>query len=647
MKKNFKYALMSAIAFAGAVSFSACSSSDEIVDNPNYDPETNTVKTEFAININHPGNNTRMTAANTQQDGSFLGMTDMYLFSTASSSAVSDATEFITTGKFALGSLDPTDITASKSSKVYTMYVPVTTNNFLFYAKNNITGAAAAQKGSLTYNVSTTATKPSDISFSLNPVVLSADEAEKVTDPETTLAGYMNTIENTTDWAGTVTTAATNLSYKGLSDHYQEFTKLSTRQGSSAAILRQVQDLYHVMYPIASYATADPDAIMTIARAVISNITGEGKGFYVASGSGENAVLAFTSTDAKVTNFPAEAGLPAGSAVLLYDKSSTATAGSKFSYAGFRSNAIFGETPSTDMVNINTPAELVYYDNSPLRTSTQSLTESDFVSGTPANWEDDTEWTALGKGWTTGTDAVAVTSATRAVAMKYNIKYGVALLATQVTLGTGLTSNQLTDNRKAFVTSEENQTDIDGAQLQLTGLIIGGQPASANWQFLPASTSFNQTIYDPITPVSLSTTATAANYTLVLDNYNSSEVADVNIALEFLNNGKDFYGRDGLIAEGQKFYLVGKLKGDATNATNSLPTTWPAGIPQSGNARVFIQDFKTTAVFTIDNGSTDPARVPSLQNAYSVIPDLRSTEMVFGLSVNLQWTPGLTSNISL
>lgn len=640
MKKNFLFAIMSAIALTGAVSFSACQSSDEIVDNPNYNPETNAVKTEFAININHPGNRTRMASTNTQQDGSFKGMADMFLFSTASSSAVSDATEFITTGKFALGSLAPTDITAEKSSKVYTMYVPVTTNNFLFYAKNNITGATAAQKGSLTYNVSTTATKPSDITFSLNPVVISTDETTKVTTPETTLAGYMNTIENTDNWSGTVTTVTTDESYRGLSNAYQEFTRLSTRQGSSAAILRQVQDLYRVMAGISSNNSG---GVKDIADAVIANI---GTAFTVSSGSGTSAVLAFTSTDNNVINFPANAGLPAGSAVLLYDKSSTATAGSKFSYAGFRSSAIFGETPSTDMGNINTPAELVYYDNSPLRTSTQSLTESDFVSGTPADWEDDSKWTTLSKGWTTGTDAVEVTTATRAVAMKYNIKYGVALLATQVKLGEGITS--LTDNKAAIVNDgvATDQTDINGADLQLTGLIIGGQPASANWQFLPASTSFNQTIYDPIAPEVLTTTGTAANYTLVLDNYNS-EVADVNIALEFLNNGKDFYGRDGLIAQGQKFYLVGKLKGDATNATNSLPATWPAGIPQSGNARVFIQDFKTTAVFTIDNGSTDPARVPSLQNAYSVIPDLRSTQMVFGLSVNLTWTPGLTYNINL
>ena len=633
-------ALMGAIALTGAVGFTACSSSNDVAEdiNPNYNPETNAVKTEFAININHPANRTRMVAENTQQDGTFKGMTDMFLFSTASASAVDGTTEFISTGKFALGSLTNTDITASNSSKVYSMYVPVNTNNFLFYAKNNITGTAAA-KGSLNYNVSTTATKPNDISFSLNPVVADGEVADKVTNAETVLAGYMNTIENTTGWAGTVTTVATDPSYKGLSDAFTEFTKLSSRQGSSFAILRQVQDLYRVMSHISAVNT---DAKKTIADAVIANIE---TAFQVSSGSGTTAELAFRSTDTKVTNFPAEAGLPAGSAVLLYDKSGTATAGSKFSYASFKSNAIFGETPSTDMGNINTPAELVYYDNSPLRTSTQLLTASDFVTGTPANWEADASWTALNKGWTTD---VAVTTATRAVAMKYNIKYGVALLAAQVKLGSGLTSNQLTDNKAAIVNDgiATDQTDIDGTQLQLTGLIIGGQPASANWQFLPAaSTTFNQTIYDPITQVALSTTGTAANYTLVLDNYKAGEASDVNIALEFLNNGKDFYGKDGLIASGQKFYLVGKLQGNKANATGTL--TWPAGIPQSGSDRVFIQDFLTTAVFTIDNGTTAPARAPSLQNAYSVIPDLRSTQMVFGLSVNLTWTPGLTYNINL
>lgn len=637
MKKIFKYALLSAIALIGAVSFSACSSNEEVVDNPDYNPETNSVKTEFAININHPSARTRMTADYTQSDGSFQGMNNMFLFSLASAPA--DATSFIAAGKFDLGSLASSDIAANKSSKVYTMYIPVTTSNFLFYGKNDISGPTAAQKGSLTYNVATTATKPSEISFSLNPVVANGDVDTKVTTPEGTLAGYMNTIENTTGWAGSVAQTATDASYTALSNAYTTFTSLINRQGSSVAILRQVQDIYRVMYEVANTAS-NPDAVKTIANAVISNITGEGKGFSVKSGSGTSAELQFTSTDPLVTNFPEQIGIPAGSAVLTYN--SSATAGSRFSYTSFKTNAIFGETPSTDMGNINTPAELVYFDNSPLRASDQSLTEADFAirstTDTPNAWETDANWAST-KGWT---DNATVSNSTRAVAMKYNIKYGVALLKTTVTLS-GAT---LIDNASQITNGiTENQTDIDGTKLQLTGIIIGGQPTSADWQFLPSSTSlFNQTVYDPITPVNLSTSsATAPNYTLLLDNY-KAEAADVNVALEFLNTGKDFYGKDGLIASGQKFYLVGALKLNDGAGTLS----WPSGIPQSGINRVFIQDFMTEANFTIDNGSTtSPSRNPSLQNAYSVIPDLRSTQMLFGLSVDLTWKTGLSFDINL
>lgn len=634
MKKNFKYALMNAIAFAGAVSFSACQSSDEIVDNPNYDPETNSVKTEFAININHPANRTRTVTANTQSDGSFLGMKNMFLFSLTGTPA--DETDFIANGKFDLGTLSTSEISATTSSKIYTMYIPVNTKNFLFYGRNNIS-ATAKEKGSLTYTVSTDATKPSGISFNLNPIVADANVATSVTAPEGTLAEYMNTIEKTTGWAGSVTQVESDASYTALSNAYTTFTSLVYRQGSSVAILRQVQDIYRVMYEIANTAS-NPDAVKTIATAVMGNIVGEGKPFSIKTGtSGTSAELQFTSSDKLVTNFPEEIGIPAGSAVLKF--TSSAAAGSKFGYTSFKTSAIFGESSSADMGNINTPAELVYFDNSPLRASDQSLTESDFANrgttDTPVEWEKDANWSTT-KGWT---DNATVSNTTRAVAMKYNIKYGVALLKTTVTLSNA----SLIDNRYERV-NEANQTDIDGTQLQLTGIIVGGQPSTANWQFLPGTgASFNQTVYDQISPISLSTTsATTPSYTLLLDNYQTT-AADVNVALEFVNNAKDFYGKDGLIAKGQKFYLVGALK--VGSGTGDL--TWPLGIPQSGDNRVFIQDFMTTANFTIDNGSTEPVRKPSLQNAYSVIPDLRSTQMLFGLSVNLEWTPGLTYNISL
>ena len=57
MKKMFKYASLGAIALVGAVSFSACSSSDEIVDNPDYNPVDNTVKTQIAFSLSKGGAN--------------------------------------------------------------------------------------------------------------------------------------------------------------------------------------------------------------------------------------------------------------------------------------------------------------------------------------------------------------------------------------------------------------------------------------------------------------------------------------------------------------------------------------------------------------------------------------------------------------
>ena len=80
MKKNFKYAFMSAIAFAGAVSFSACQSSDEIVDNPDYNPEKNTVTTNFVLNVAYADpTSTRQSATTVQKNINFRGIQDAKL----------------------------------------------------------------------------------------------------------------------------------------------------------------------------------------------------------------------------------------------------------------------------------------------------------------------------------------------------------------------------------------------------------------------------------------------------------------------------------------------------------------------------------------------------------------------------------------
>jgi len=158
---------------------------------------------------------------------------------------------------------------------------------------------------------------------------------------------------------------------------------------------------------------------------------------------------------------------------------------------------------------------------------------------------------------------------------------------------------------------------------------------------------FDNVIYDKsvtFSTANLSTTATADNYTIVFDNYTTSaDQSDVNFALEIVNGDKDFYGKHNLIPAGSTFYLVGKLV--KSSSTNNWSGTDPVKanrkstyrITNEDVKRIFVQDYVTTANITI---STD-----ALKEAYSTIPDLVSTETVFGLSVDLKWESGLNFNV--
>jgi hypothetical protein len=150
---------------------------------------------------------------------------------------------------------------------------------------------------------------------------------------------------------------------------------------------------------------------------------------------------------------------------------------------------------------------------------------------------------------------------------------------------------------------------------------------------------------------------TAPNYTLVWDNWDNScmgnKQRDVYIALEFVNNVQDFWGQNNLIRKGGTFYLIGKLDPNVLSSTQSLSTDLSEGIQWPDiyeippyitegttkgqtlkERRVFIQDYMTTANFVI--GAT------SLQHALVAVPDLRSSQISLGLSVDLKWQAGLT-----
>ena len=278
------------------------------------------------------------------------------------------------------------------------------------------------------------------------------------------------------------------------------------------------------------------------------------------------------------------------------------------------------------------PSSIAYTANTAAKASTEIFDTNEWPN-TVENWDDTSKWPSSAS-WTG-----VVTASTRSVALVNNINYSVASLKTTVKCN----ASSLEDNRAA-VFNDGNTLDqtitVPNDGFKVTGVLVGGQPNKVDWQFLDNNSARNAVIYDKelYGIVAKSDAESLPNYTLVFDSWkNNSTQDDVLMAIELENNSNsDFYGVDGIILKGQKFYLVAKLAIDS--GTGSI--TWPSTdyrYPQSNTQRVFMQDYTTTAKLNIK----------SLKNAYSTIPDLRSIQLQLGLSVDLTWQTGLTYNVTI
>ena len=646
MKKNFRFAFMSAIALVGAVTFSACSSGDEVTAdvNPTYDGSS--VRTDFAFNVTKASQaQTRQSSETVQETNNFLGMQRMYLLPF---NAVPAANTVTNANIFGLGSLTTSEITYdTKTKKIYSLTLPIGTNNFLFYGTSDATGTNF-EIGKVSSNFwpsdaqigSTDPMNTDYISFGLTPI------SETLGDDATNIAAYLTAIaaaqvDEGNTWAGTVTKAQTDATYRALADLYTNFTSVKdgeARSGSAESVVRVILDLYKSakainnqssITTVQNIATAICTAIKTVVSGVTVDIveTGTDPVNWTAAASGFDGA------------FPSNLNLPMGAAQLQFGSNT-------FTYKGTET-----PTPTTaptfgalgvDFTKIDYPSELIYFDNSPLRATDKYKTADDFPY-TTGTWDTENAASAAA-GFTADWDKTVVSSSTRAVAMTNNVNYGVALFKTNVKLAT----ETLTDNKAAILGgTQENQTDIDGTKFKVTGVLIGGQPATVGWNMINGGSGFDNVIYDKsvtFSTANLSTTATADNYTIVFDNYTTSaDQSDVNFALEIVNGDKDFYGKHNLIPAGSTFYLVGKLV--KSSSTNNWSGTDPVKanrkstyrITNEDVKRIFVQDYVTAANITI---STD-----ALKEAYSTIPDLVSTETVFGLSVDLKWESGLNFNV--
>lgn len=649
MKKMFKFSLLSTTVLVSAVSFTACSSNDDVENNPNYDPVTNAVKTEFVINVTQPGERSRMTAGDAGA-GLFQGINNMNLFCYAGVPATvntMDASNKLTLSSYTGPAIDGGDPKlTNSSSKVYTMYIPVGTSNFLFYATALSSISNKFAQGSLTNNLSTASTvltTPSaatDIKFSLEPII---STETTITTPQGKLLTILNGIKDAkvddiNKWSALSNT--TDIHQKALGNAFNQFTNQAqggdVRQGSSVAILNMVKDLFGSVYDVYKNES-DADA-----KALAEKILDKVAEYFDVTKTGAATPYSYTWNNSYKTGgvgetfnsngFPESQSLPAGSAVITYSNED--------GFAYVNNGHMGAATVSTAFDNFTYPSQLTYYCNSGLWQTNVGKNTSDYPTNSTA-WITDGNWS----GWT----STPVSAATRAVAMKENITYGAAQLISTIKLGDGVgtTTNALEDNANNVTGGVTANNVFDGTSdaktitLKVHGMLIGGQPADSRYDYLPLANSASKVIYDKISEEgTVLTTTGEPNYTLVMDNYTTEATqSTVNIALE-MTADKDFYGASGKIKSGQKFYLIGSLNpADAGAITWADHKSFKDGDTGYDANRVFIRDAKTIATFTLQKNC--------LKNAYSTIPDLRSIQMLFGISVDLAWKAGLTFNVNI
>lgn len=607
MKRFQLFSLASAMLLASTAGFTSCSSDSEDPQAGGSGVAGQVVKTQFVINIPYAGNesggnarvSTRMTAENTQNKNNFLGLKDieMFAFDKAPSETNTTSTRTIRIGTRTPSSDD-------NYRRIYSdIAIPVGTTNMILYARAskiiyNITTYTTKdefQAGSLTdlYRKFTEEATPnlSDLNFNLEAIHKNDDfntKGKAILERLNKIA--TTSTENGTKWSDIGTEESANNDDKILHTLYNTFIKLTA--GSANSVNSFINHLK---------AAIESQGVKTeMANAIIANCQ---------EVSGD---------------FPRGLSLPDGVVRVKFDTTNgfmfeTATAGTT--------------TTSSDLIDYKTvtyPSELAYFVSSPIKTST---TDKSKVTDLP-EYKD---WLAGTETWDGYGDIVQ--NSTHFVALQNPVQYGVACLKSSIKCS----GTSLEDNAKVKISSESNNIiTVNDNSFPVTGILIGGQPAGVKWDFEPASTilpgDFKYTIYDKdinggktFTAKAVDTGTLPYNYTLVLDNKDTSsegaKQSNVNVVIELENKAGDFYGADGLIPKGSKFYLAGTLDLSKNNTT------------EDGKVldHVFIKDHTTVANFTIKD----------LKKAYNCIPDLRTSKINVGLAVDLKWESGITFDVKL
>ena len=608
MKRFQLFSLASAMLLASAAGMVSCSS-DSIEPTGGSGVTGQVVKTQFYINIPYKGDNgsvsTRMTDVNTQITGDFLGMvnTQMYAFKgEPGSTGNTTSVKAISIGNAAEAA------SQDKWRNVYRdIAIPVGTKNLLLYARADKKSKNNFQAGYLSNPYESTTTTDATELSALNFALTEVNKDQNFSTEGADILNALNLVANTkVTKPGTKTTInwseidnsdlGTANERLALKERYNKFIALTS--GSAKSVQLLIENLKKV---INGSTSVEDDKLM--AKAIVTNCT-------------------TALSDLENKDFPRNLHLPDGVAKVKWNDISKA-----FEYVNVNSTVSTGNL--INYTTITYPSELAYYVSSPVKVSSNEITA---VNDLP----DYNKWIGNTADWSSYGDAVE--SSTRFVALQKPVLYGVASLKSTVRCA----SKTLIDNAKDKGQYEsDNSITVNDTSFPITGILIGGQPKQVGWNFEAANTvttnEFKYTIYDCDMNKGANLTAAVTgtpepNYTLVLDNKDNSGATSQNkvyITIELENNASDFFGAEGLIPKGSKFYMVGELDPKATSGI-----TQPTGKTLD---HVFVKDHTTIANFTIQN----------LKKAYNHIPDMRSSKINVGLAVDLSWKTGITFDVEI
>lgn len=590
-----------------------CTSDDSDSPTPPADGKT---AVELALCVSpsqSEGGITRMSSATIQGDNNFRDIQDLKLIPLNSEGNVA--------GSMLQGLERVEDKNYYFSHQIIDLNIG--TSRFLCYAKaKHDANPDPAKNGALTAVFPSSlsdADDLTDISFTPKQIspsgVVTSDDYLRARN----LAGYLTSIATAGNWG----------SYNKLQDLYNLFTGNGNLiAGSSANVKALVNKLYQQVngLTIPDGNTDAQTAKTNILAKILDGVTYEG--------SGNDLVITSLDVDGTSTTregYPGNIGLPDGAAAMRW-VATKPTDATDDDYPKFvpQVKVPAGNTmPLSDHDRFAYPPELYYYIDSSIKTS-ESSKESAYQS---AKWVDkEGDNGVLNK---YEHDDAVVASTTRSVAVKNPLDYAVGCLVTRIQA----VSDNLEDNSQAAKDAEGASSTIVVAPVSvsdgnfpLTGIQIDGQ-YKQTYEFLPiADTNTNKAteyiVYDKdITGVYLTSTQSGPAYTLA---YQSRDGKPVDIVLEFLNNsGKLFYGyQNGIVYPGTKFYLIGQI--------------WPPN-PEASTENIDCR------VFTKDHISSVQLTIQSLQNAYNVIPDLKTAQ--YAIKVDnvavTQWSDGGSQNHEL